>query len=101
MYSVLLDIGEHEGWVCCHASSALVETPYENETVFMHEGASGGGKSEMLEDFKREPDGRLLLGEHVLTGEQYFLDLRESCSIVADLGRYGAVPLGVPRPGRR
>lgn len=26
-------------------------------------------------------DGRLLLGEHVLTGEQYFLDLRESCSI--------------------
>ena len=47
----------------------------------MHEGASGGGKSEMLEDFKREPDGRLLLGEHVLTGEQYFLDLRESCSI--------------------
>ena len=81
VYSVLLDIGEHEGWVCCHASSALVETPYENETVFMHEGASGGGKSEMLEDFKREPDGRLLLGEHVLTGEQYFLDLRESCSI--------------------
>ena len=45
VYSVLLDIGEHEGWVCCHASSALVETPYENETVFMHEGASGGGKS--------------------------------------------------------
>ena len=81
VYSVLLDIGEHEGWVCCHASSALVETPYENETVFMHEGASGGGKSEMLEDFKREPDGRLLLGEHVVTGEQYFLDLRESCSI--------------------
>ena len=81
VFSLLLDIGEHEGWVCCHASSALVETPYENETVFMHEGASGGGKSEMLEDFKREPDGRLLLGEHVLTGEQYFLDLRESCSI--------------------
>ena len=35
VYSVLLDIGEHEGWVCCHASSALVETPYENETVFI------------------------------------------------------------------
>ena len=81
VFSLLLDIGEHEGWVCCHTSAAMVETPYENEIVFMHEGASGGGKSEMLEDFKREPDGRLLLGEHVLTGEQYFLDLRESCSI--------------------
>ena len=31
----------------------MVETPYENEIVFMHEGASGGGKSEMLEDFHR------------------------------------------------
>ena len=81
VFSLLLDIGEQEGWVCCHTSAAMVETPYECEVVFMHEGASGGGKSEMLEDFKREPDGRLLLGEHVLTGEQYFLDLRESCSI--------------------
>ena len=81
VFSLLLDIGEQEGWVCCHTSAAMVETPYECEVVFMHEGASGGGKSEMLEDFKREPDGRLLLGEHVVTGEQYFLDLRESCSI--------------------
>ena len=81
VYSVLLDIGEQEGWTTCHTSAGRLITPYENELVIMHEGASGGGKSEMLEDFKREPDGRLLLGEHVLTGEQYFLDLRESCSI--------------------
>ena len=81
VYSVLLDIGEQEGWVCCHASAALLETPYENETVFMHEGASGGGKSEMLEDFHREDDDRLLLGTHVVTGEQYFLNLNESCII--------------------
>lgn len=81
VYSVLLDIGEQEGWVCCHASAAMLETPYENETVFMHEGASGGGKSEMLEDFHREDDDRLLLGTHVVTGEQYFLNLNESCTI--------------------
>jgi len=81
VYSVLLDIGEQEGWVCCHASAALVETPYENETVFMHEGASGGGKSEMLEEFQREDDDRLLLGTHVLTGEKYYLNLSESCTI--------------------
>ncbi len=81
VYSVLLDIGEQEGWVCCHASAAMVETPYENETVFMHEGASGGGKSEMLEDFHREDDDRLLLGTHIITGEQYYLNLKESCTI--------------------
>ena len=81
VFSVLLDIGEQEGWVCCHASAAMVETPYENETVFMHEGASGGGKSEMLEDFKREADDRLLLGTHVVTGEKYYLSLSESCKI--------------------
>ena len=81
VYSVLLDIGEQEGWVCCHASAALVETPYENEIVFMHEGASGGGKSEMLEDFHREDDSRLLLGRHITSGEKYYLNLGESCTI--------------------
>lgn len=81
VFSILLDIGEQEGWVCCHASAAMLETPYENEVVFMHEGASGGGKSEMLEDFRREEDDRLLLGTHVITGEQYYMSLNESCKI--------------------
>ena len=40
IYSVLLDIGEQEGWVTAHASSARIITPYENEMVMMHEGAS-------------------------------------------------------------
>ncbi|MDD6316115.1 MAG: DUF4914 family protein [Clostridia bacterium] len=81
VFSVLLDIGEHEGWVCCHSSAAMVETPYENEIVFMHEGASGGGKSELLEDFHYESDGRVLLGTHTVTGEKYYLNLNESCKI--------------------
>ena len=81
VFSILLDIGEQEGWICCHTSAAMLETPYENEVVFMHEGASGGGKSEMLEDFHREEDDRLLIGTHTVTGEKYYMTLGESCSI--------------------
>ena len=33
---MLLDIGEQEGWVTAHASSARIITPYENEMVMMH-----------------------------------------------------------------
>lgn len=81
VFSILLDIGEQEGWVCCHASAAKVETPYESETVFMHEGASGGGKSEMLEDPHREDDGRILIGTHVTSGEKYYMTLNETSKI--------------------
>ena len=81
VFSILLDIGEQEGWVCCHASAAMLETPYENEVVFMHEGASGGGKSEMLEDFHREDENRVLIGTSTETGEKYYITVRESCKI--------------------
>ncbi len=81
VFSVLLDIGEHEGWVTDHASAAILETPYENEVVFMHEGASGGGKSEMLEEIHREPDGKVLLGTHTVSGEDYYIPLGETCKI--------------------
>ncbi|HOX52069.1 MAG TPA: DUF4914 family protein, partial [Fibrobacteria bacterium] len=64
IYSTLIDKGEKEGWVTNHCSAVLVETPYDNIVTFMHEGASGGGKSEMLEHIHRQPDGRLLLGVH-------------------------------------
>ena len=81
VFSMLLDIGEHEGWVTNHASAALLESPYENEVVFMHEGASGGGKSEMLEEPHHEEDGRLLLGTHTISGEKYYITLSETCKI--------------------
>ena len=45
VYSVLLDIGEQEGWVTAHASCGRMTTQYDNDLVIMHEGASGGGKS--------------------------------------------------------
>ena len=81
VFSVLLDIGEREGWVVNHASAAALQTPYENEVVFLHEGASGGGKSEMLEELRREKDGRVLLGTDLVSGEKYDLKLGESCRI--------------------
>ena len=78
IFSVLLDIGEGEGWLTAHASSVRVTTPYDNETVVMHEGASGGGKSEMYQDLRREDDGRILLGTNVVTGEPYHITLSET-----------------------
>ena len=81
VFSMLLDIGENEGWIANHASAALLESPYENEVVFMHEGASGGGKSEMLEEIHREDDSKLLIGTHTVSGEKYFLNLGETCKI--------------------
>ena len=81
VYSVLLDIGEQEGWTTCHTSAGRLITPYENELVIMHEGASGGGKSEMLEEIHREEDNRLLMGIHTVSGEKYYLSLGETCKI--------------------
>ena len=82
IYGVLLDIGEEEGWVTAHASAVKVITPYDNEIVIMHEGASGGGKSEMLEDIHKEMDGRVVLGKNTVTGEKYFLNLSETCDLI-------------------
>ena len=81
VFSILLDIGEQEGWITNHASAAMLQTPYENEIVFMHEGASGGGKSEMLEDIHREKDDRVLIAKHIVTGEKYYLSIGETCKI--------------------
>jgi hypothetical protein len=47
----------------------------------MHEGASGSGKSEMLEPVHRQSDGRLLLGENLLTGEKRYLEIPRSCEL--------------------
>jgi len=48
LYGAILNKGENEGWVTTHCSTVEVISPYDNTTTFMHEGASGGGKSEML-----------------------------------------------------
>lgn len=81
VYGVLLNIGEDEGWITAHSSTVQVVTPYDNILTIMHEGASGGGKSEMLEYPHREADGRLLLGENTVTGERRYLSLPQSCQL--------------------
>ncbi len=81
VYSMLLDLGEREGWTTNHCAAVSVVTPYENQLILMHEGASGGGKSEMTEHIHRMDDGRLLLGENIVTHEQRTLALPEACHL--------------------
>lgn len=82
IYGVLLQIGEKEGWLTLHGSTVQVVTPYENITTILHEGASGGGKSEMLEYPHRQADGRLLLGTNNITGEKVYIGLHQGCSLM-------------------
>jgi hypothetical protein len=81
IYGVLLNIGEKEGWLTLHGSTVQLVTPYDNVVTIMHEGASGGGKSEMNEHVHRLPDGRLLLGKNIKTGEERKLTLNQACWI--------------------
>ena len=81
IFSVLLDIGEQEGWVTNHASAAISIAPDGKTLVFMHEGASGGGKSEMLENLRRDDNGNAFLARNILRGEEFGLRIEESCSI--------------------
>ncbi len=86
IYGMLLTQGEREGWTTTHCSAVQVVTPYDNVTTIMHEAASGGGKSELLELAHREEDGRLLLGHNIVTDERRYLEIPRSCKLhpVAD-----------------
>jgi len=79
-YSVLLTKGEAEGWLTTHCSTVQVVSPYDNVTTFMHEGASGGGKSEMIQNLVREPNGQILIGQNIITGERRVISIPLFCS---------------------
>src|SRR3954464_4315828 len=81
IYGVLIHQGEQEGWITAHASTVQVVTPYDNVVTILHEGASGGGKSEMLEPVHREPDGQLLLGRNIVSNEKRHLTLARACQL--------------------
>ncbi len=81
VYGVLIQLGEREGWVTAHCSTVQAVTPYDNIVTVMHEGASGGGKSEMLEHAHRERDGRLLLGVNTVDGDTRHLSLPRTCEL--------------------
>ena len=80
LYGALLTKGEKEGWITAHCSTVQVVSPYDNITTFMHEGASGGGKSEMLQHIVRELDGQVLIGENMISGEKRVINLPLFCS---------------------
>jgi len=81
IYGALIEKGAQEKWVTAHCSAVQVVTPYDNVVTFMHEGASGGGKSEMLQQPHRLPDGRLLLGRNTVTGEERHLEIQRTCDL--------------------
>jgi len=83
IYGVLLTIGVREKWITMHCSTVQVVTPYESKVVIAHEGASGGGKSEMLEHVHRQLDGSLLLGRNILTKEERSLTLPQASELRA------------------
>ncbi len=83
VYGMLLTRGERDEtpWTTAHCSTVQVITPYDNVVTVMHEGASGGGKSEMLEQMHRETDGRLLLGQNTLNSDERFLTIPRGCDL--------------------
>lgn len=80
LYGALLTKGERESWITAHCSSVQVVSPYDNITTFMHEGASGGGKSEMLQNIVREDNGQVLIGNNTLTDEKSLINFPVFCS---------------------
>ncbi|MDC7222073.1 MAG: DUF4914 family protein [Spirochaetales bacterium] len=69
VYGALLTIGEQENWLTLHASTVVAKNDINGTTVLMHEGASGAGKSEMLEQPHRNTDGDLVIGKNLVTEE--------------------------------
>lgn len=81
VYGALLALGEDEGWLTNHAATVQLITPYDNIFTIMHEGASGSGKSEILEEIHRQADGRILVGENLVTGEDLVFSLGDTCKL--------------------
>ncbi|MBN2167063.1 MAG: DUF4914 family protein [Marinilabiliaceae bacterium] len=81
VYSALLDKGEQENWITAHCSTVRVISPYDNSLTFLHEGASGGGKSEMLQHIVREPEGLTLIGTNIINGEKRSINIPMFCKL--------------------
>ena len=86
LYGVMLTQAEKEDWIIAHCSAVQSISPYDNITTFMHEGASGGGKSEMHQHIISESDGSVLLGRNQISSEERFITIPRFCSFnpVAD-----------------
>ena len=81
LYGALLTKGERERWITTHCSTVQAISPYDYITTFMHEGASGGGKSEMMQTVLRESNGQVLLGENLVSGDKRLINFPISCTV--------------------
>ena len=95
IYSALLDIGEKERWVTLHASTVKVITPYENVLTIMHEGASGGGKSEMAEQMHKDEEGRVRLATNMVTGDTSYVNINAICELRPVTADMAMCPLSI------
>lgn len=98
IYSMLLDIGEQEGWTTLHASTVRVITPYENVLTIMHEGASGGGKSEMAEQIPKDEEGRVKLATNMVTGDTSYVNISAKCDLIAVTDDMAMCPPSIQNP---
>lgn len=82
VYSMLLNIGERETprWSTLHCSAVRAVTPYECELVIMHEGASGGGKTEMTQD-PHLTNGRMVLAYNPDSEDSIIVDMKDTCEL--------------------
>ncbi len=101
VYGILLTLGEQEGWVTLHSAAVKLITPYDNEFVILHEGASGGGKSEMTQAIHRETDGRILLGENTVTNEKLFIEMNDTCELQPITDDMALAPPALQRNSRK
>lgn len=83
VYSMLLNIGERETppWNTLHCSTVRIVTPYECELVVMHEGASGGGKTEMTQDPHLNNGGMMTLAYNPDTEDSIIIDMKDICEL--------------------
>jgi len=79
IYGALLEIGAKEGWLTLHSSSVKMNTPYDNSVVILHEGASGGGKSEMNEYMEHSENNKMIIGENIITKKALEFPLINEC----------------------
>ena len=101
IYGVLLNRGEREGWSTLHCATVRMITPYDNEFVILHEGASGSGKSEMAQSIHRDGDGRVQLGENLITHERLFFELADTCELHPVTDDMALAPKFLQRHNRR
>lgn len=81
LYGALLQYGEEENWLTLHSSSTKVVTPYKNEVIMLHEGASGGGKSELNEYMEHSENNRMIIGENIVTGDIIDYHIIKECEL--------------------